>query len=71
VPDSEIKTHLLVLNQRKDLVAEIIKAARDNECGTVVVGHNSYPWIREQFHTHISEQLVFESPDMAVCVVSE
>jgi nucleotide-binding universal stress UspA family protein len=71
VPGSEIETHLILLNQRQDLVAEIVKAARDNDCGTIVVGHNSYPWIREQFHTHISEQLVSESPDMAVCVVTQ
>jgi nucleotide-binding universal stress UspA family protein len=71
VPASEIETHLILLNQRQDLVAEIVKAARDNDCGTIVVGHNSYPWIREQFHTHISEKLVSESPDMAVCVVTQ
>lgn len=69
VPGSEIETHLILLNQRQDLVAEIVKAARENNCGTIVVGDNSYPWIREQFHRHISEQLVSESPDMAVCVV--
>jgi nucleotide-binding universal stress UspA family protein len=69
VPGSEIETHLILLNQREDLVAEIVKAARENDCGTIVVGHTSYPWIKEQFHTHISEQLVSESPDMAVCVV--
>ena len=69
VPASEIETHLIVLNQRQDLVVEIVKAARDNNCGTIIVGHNSYPWIREQLHTHISEQLVTESPDMALCVV--
>jgi K+-sensing histidine kinase KdpD len=71
VPGSEIETHLLVLNQRKDLVAEILKTARHNHCGTIVVGYNSYPWIQEQFHTHISEQLISESVnlDLAVCVV--
>jgi nucleotide-binding universal stress UspA family protein len=69
VPATQIETHLVLLRQREDLVAEILKAARDNDCGTIVVGHNSYPWIKEQFHTHISEQLVSESPDMAVCVV--
>jgi Universal stress protein family len=71
VPASEIETHLILLNQRQDLIAEIVKAARDNDCGTIVVGHNSYPWIREQFHTHTSDQLVSESPDMAVCVVTQ
>ena len=71
VPDSDIETHLLVLHQRQDLVPQIIKAARDNDCGTIVVGYNSYPWIQEQFHTHVSEQLLAESLGSAVCVVRE
>jgi hypothetical protein len=58
VPASEIETHIILLNQREDLVEEIVKAARDNDCGTIVVGRTSYPWIKEQFHTHINEQLV-------------
>ena len=66
-----IETHLPVLNQRTDLVAEIIKAARDNDCGTIVVGQNSYPWLWEQFHAHLSEQLLSECPESAVCVVCE
>jgi K+-sensing histidine kinase KdpD len=71
VPASEIETHIILLNQREDLVEEIVKAARDNDCGTIVVGRTSYPCIKEQFHTHISEQLVSESLDMAVCVVMQ
>jgi hypothetical protein len=71
VPGTEIEIHIIPLNQKQDLVAEIVKTARDNDCGTIIVWHNSYPWIQEQFHTHISEQLVSESPDMAVCVVTQ
>ncbi len=69
VPRDRIKTHVFPLNHREDLVAEIIKAAHDNDCGTILVGYKSYPWIREQFHTHISEQLLTAADDCAVCVV--
>jgi nucleotide-binding universal stress UspA family protein len=67
----EIEIHLPLLNQRTDLVPEIVKAARDNDCGMIVVGQNSYSWLWEQFHAHLSEQLLSECPESAVCVVCE
>lgn len=70
-PEVNIFTHFVLLNQRGDFIPEIIKAAHQNNCGTIVVGHESYGWIREQFHTHVSEQLISESPGVAVCVVSK
>ena len=50
----EIEIHLPLLNQRTDLVPEIVKAARDNDCGMIVVGQNSYSWLWEQFHAHLA-----------------
>jgi nucleotide-binding universal stress UspA family protein len=70
-PKANIFTHFIVLNQRDDFIPEIIKAAHQNNCGTIIVGHESYGWIREQFHTHVSEQLIAELPGVAVCVVSK
>ncbi|MGN6720826.1 MAG: universal stress protein [Candidatus Binatia bacterium] len=51
----KIATHILQLNDRADLVSEIVTAAREYRCETVVVGYNDYPWLREIFHTHIAE----------------
>ena len=50
--------HILQLNDRADLVSEIITAAHEYRCETVVVGYNDYPWLTEKFHTHIAEQLI-------------
>jgi nucleotide-binding universal stress UspA family protein len=69
VPPDDIQAHISPLNHRADLVAEIVKTARENNCGTIVVGYGSYPWIREQLHTHVSEQLMAASDNFAVCVV--
>lgn len=70
VPPRRIRSHLRVLNQREDLVPEMIKAARDNHCGTIVVGRNSYSWLREQVRAHVSEKLIEDTPSLAICVVS-
>ena len=68
--DAEIKSHFFLLNHREDLVAEILKAARDNDCATIIVGHKSHPWLREQFHSHTAVQLKSAAPDVTVCAVN-
>lgn len=65
----KVATHILQLNDGGDLVSEIIRAAREYRCHTVVVGYNDYPWIKEKFHAHIAEQLIVQSERLAVCVV--
>ena len=70
LPDAEIKSQVLLLNNREDLVVEILKVARDNDCATIVVGHKSHPWLREQFHAHTAVQLKSATPDVTVCVVN-
>jgi nucleotide-binding universal stress UspA family protein len=69
IPAENVATQFLQLNDRGDLVSEIIKAAHEYRCHTVVVGYNDYPWIKEKFHAHIAEQLIAQSERLAVCVV--
>ena len=68
--DAKIKSHFVLLYQRDDLAAEILKAAHHNACATIVVGHKSYPWLREQSHTHTAVQLKSASPDVTVCAAN-
>lgn len=68
--DAKIKSHFVLLYQREELAAEILKAAHDNDCATIIVGHKSYPWLREQFHAHTDVQLKSASPDVTVCAVN-
>ena len=69
IPAQKVATHILQLNDRSDLVSEIIRAAREYRCHTIVVGYNDYSWIKEKFHAHIAEQLIAQSERLAVCVV--
>jgi hypothetical protein len=50
VPADKISTHILQLNDRGDLVRELIRAAHEHRCNTIVVGYNDYSWIKEKFH---------------------
>jgi nucleotide-binding universal stress UspA family protein len=69
VPARKVETHCVELNQGIDIVAEIAKAARRHHCDTVVVGYTAYPWITEQFHNHVSDQLTAQADGFAVSVV--
>lgn len=69
IPVEKIATHILQLNDRGDLVRELITAAREYRCHTIVVGYNDYHWIKEKFHAHIVEQLIAHSERLAVCMV--
>lgn len=71
VPENSIRTHLPLLTHKEDLVREMIETARANHCCTVLVGRSSYPWVRELLHTHLSEQLLLHSNELAICVVNE
>jgi hypothetical protein len=68
-PKENIVKNFVLLHQRSDLVPEIISAAQQNNCGTIIVGYGSYSWVREQFQAHIGEQLISQCHDTAVCVV--
>ncbi|GEM_PF-1108604 len=68
-PAPEIRTHFQLLNQRADLIDEILKAAREHGCGSIVVGHRSHPWLRGQLHTRTGVRLKSAAPELSVCVV--
>jgi nucleotide-binding universal stress UspA family protein len=69
IPDNAIETHLGVLKHKEDLASQILKAAREHNCGTIVVGRSAYPWLMELFQTHTGEKLVSSAKGIAVCVV--
>ncbi len=56
--------------QEAEPLLQTATAARDNDCVTIVVGHKSQPWLREQFHAHTAVQLKSATPDVTVCVVN-
>jgi nucleotide-binding universal stress UspA family protein len=57
------------VSAREDtLVFELLKLAREEQYGTVVVGRTALPWYRELFHHHLAEQLVRHGEGLSVWV---
>jgi nucleotide-binding universal stress UspA family protein len=69
ISESAITTHLIVLQDRQDLIGEILKTASRNHCGTIVVGQSHLPWFKELFTSHTGEELLKQSEGFGICVV--
>jgi nucleotide-binding universal stress UspA family protein len=50
-------------------VDEVLLLARDEACGTVVVGHRAHTWFRGLGGGHLAEQLVRSAKGFAVWVI--
>jgi len=68
-PDERVDVDVLLLRQETSLVEGLLDAARDQECGTIVVGRNSLAWHRELLHRHPADELVRKAHGFAVWVV--
>lgn len=55
---------------RPDIVGELIRTARKQNCGTIAVGRESYSSFKEMFHHHVGEELVRQAPGFAVWVIA-
>jgi len=55
---------------RPDIVRELIETARKQNCGTIVVGRESYSSFKEMFHHHVGEELVRQATGFAVWVIA-
>jgi nucleotide-binding universal stress UspA family protein len=69
VPQSHISTHFTSTIHKPDIVREVLEAARQWHCGTVVVGRHRLPWVQELFHQHTGEGLVEKGREFCVWVV--
>jgi nucleotide-binding universal stress UspA family protein len=69
VPEEAVKTQLFTPPAEQDLDTSILEAARVNECGTVVVGHKSFSWLKELFQAHVAEKLMERAQHLAVWIV--
>lgn len=69
VSQSQISTHFSHTIHKLDIVQEILNAARQCDCGTVVVGRHRLPWVEELFYHHTGEELVEQAQELSVWVV--
>jgi hypothetical protein len=64
-----IQSHIATLAHRDDLVDEILKAAHEFRCSTVVVGRNCFPWFKELFADHLADEISRQASDISVKVI--
>lgn len=55
---------------RPDMVGELIEAAHKQNCGTIVVGRESYSNFKEIFHQHVADELAKKGQGFAVWVIA-
>ncbi|HXX73516.1 MAG TPA: universal stress protein [Nitrospiraceae bacterium] len=54
---------------KPDVVREVLEAAKESHCGTVVVGRHRLPWVEDIFYRHTGEELVEKGQEFSVWVV--
>lgn len=55
---------------RPDIVHELMETANKQNCGTIVVGRESYSSFKEMFHHHVGEELVRQASSLAIWVIA-
>ena len=71
VPPNSIQRIVRQLVNHEDLTNDILKAAEENACQTIVVGRSSFPWFKETFHRHLADTLVRKATGVAIWVVEQ
>jgi nucleotide-binding universal stress UspA family protein len=69
VSQHHISTHFSSSIHRLNVVREVLEAAKQLHCGTVVVGRHTLARVQEFFHRHIGEELVEKGQEFSVWVV--
>jgi nucleotide-binding universal stress UspA family protein len=64
-----ISTHFSSTVHKPDVVREVLDAAKQSHCGTVVVGRHRLSCLEELFHRHTGEGLVEKGQEFSVWVV--
>jgi nucleotide-binding universal stress UspA family protein len=69
MPAGAIETEFWESVNRGDLANDILEVGRLNQCGTIVVGRESFSWLREIFHHHVADELVLKGHGFTLWVV--
>jgi len=71
IPAHALGTELVTLSTDQDLATIIVEAARASQCGTIVVGRETYAGLRELFrrHVHVADELIQKAQGLALWVV--
>ena len=69
VAPEHISSQNAVLMHQEDLPDDILKAARDFDCRTVVVGRSAFPWLEELIASHLGEEVKRKAQGIFVSVI--
>ena len=69
IAPEHISSRNTVLMHHEDLPDDILKAARDFDCRTVVVGRNAFPWLEELLASHLGEEVKRKAQGIFVSVI--
>lgn len=69
VPDEAIRTQVFASFDVQEVVADILEAARTRQCGTVVVGRETFSDFEKMFHRHVGDQLVPQGQGLTFWIV--
>jgi nucleotide-binding universal stress UspA family protein len=69
IPSSAIETEFWVSVNRQDLINDILDAASTNGCRTIVVGRESFAWLKRILRRHVADELVRKAKGFTVWVV--
>ena len=67
--EEDVETLLFTPSAEQSLETSILTAARAHECGTVVVGREAFPWLKELFQAHVADKLIPQAGDLTLWVV--
>jgi nucleotide-binding universal stress UspA family protein len=70
ISPARISTRFSSSIHKPNVVREILEAAEQYQCGTIVVGRHRLPWAQELFHRHTGEVLVETGRERCVWVVA-
>ena len=65
-----VQTEFCTSIHRPDVVRDVLEAAHKWNCGTIVVGRHSFPWLKEKLGHHVAEDLVRKGQGFTIWVVA-
>jgi nucleotide-binding universal stress UspA family protein len=69
VPLEAVETQFSTSVSNQDMVADILEEARASQCGTIVVGRESFSKLKELFRHHVGDELLRKGQGFTIWVV--
>jgi nucleotide-binding universal stress UspA family protein len=71
ISEGSIETTIRQVENHENLIDDLIGAANEDQCHTIVVGRSAFPWLKELFQRHVADELVKKASGMTIWVVEK